>query len=185
MTASLISSNAKIAGACLILSVLGIGIGMVIIAVNGTLHGLTAAYRGVVGIGQAASALSIMSKVGVPMALFQIVGFGILSVMMTEEGEALLSTLSFGLLLFTLVVSMIEGTFQGRVTVWAGNYWGANGSIPTLYEPIRSWINGSLQQLYVFAYLLSMAGFGWGILRSGLLAPWIGGVSLGYAGIGR
>lgn len=115
-----VTYQGKFAGIALLLSILSIAIGLGIVAAQGRLYGLAAGFRGVEGIGQAASALSVMAWAGLPFALFQLIGFGILAVMLEGTGERTLATLSPALVLVALVVSTIEGTFQGSVTAWAG-----------------------------------------------------------------
>ena len=83
----------------------------------------------------------------------------------------------------TLVLSILslEGTFQGSVTAWSGRQWAATGQVPELYEAPRAWVNGTVQPVYVLAYLLAMAGFGWAALQAGLPTPWVGWASLGWS----
>ena len=174
-------SAERIAGAALLLSILSILVGLLIVATQSKFRGLAAAFMGVEGMGEAASALAVMAKAGLPFALLQVVGFGVLAAQLQGAGEASMATVSFGLLIFALTVSSIEGTFQGSVTVWAGQQWARTGSVPEMYEALRTWINGSIQPVYIFAYLAAMAGFSWGILLAGLLAPWVGWLSLGWS----
>ena len=171
----------RIAGAALLLSILSILVGLLVVATQGKFRGLAAAFMGVEGFGASASALAVMTKAGLPFALLQAVGFGILAAQLRGAGEASIATVSFGFLIFALSVSSIEGTFQGSVTVWAGQQWARTGSAPEMYEALRTWINGSIQPVYIFAYLAAMAGFSLGILRTRLLAPWVGWLSLGWS----
>ena len=164
-------SAERIAGAALLLSILSILVGLLIVATQGRFRGLAAGFMGVEGIGEAASALAVMAKAGLSFALLLVVGFGILAALWRGAGEASIATFSFGFLIVALSVSSIEGTFQGSVTVWAGQQWASTGSIPEMYEALRTWINGTIQPVYIFAYLAAMAGFSLGILRTRLLAP--------------
>jgi hypothetical protein len=170
----------KFAGAALLASVLSIAVGLMIVAYQGNLRGLAAAFRGVEGIGSEASALSVMAKAGLVMTLAQIVGFGILAARLRGAGADAVATVSFGLVVFALAVSVLEGSFQGSVTAWAGQLWSATGSVPELYEALRVWVQ-SAQPVYVMASLVAMAGFGWAVLQTGLLAPWVGWVSVGWS----
>ena len=74
-----VTYQGKFAGIALLLSILSIAIGLGIVVAQGRLYGLAAGFRGVEGIGQAASALSVMAWAGLPFALFQLIGFGILA----------------------------------------------------------------------------------------------------------
>jgi hypothetical protein len=171
----------KVAGVVLIISFLSIIVGLIIIGTQGKLVGLTSAFRGVEGIGEQASAHSIIAKSGLLSTLLQIVGFGILASMLYQSGEAPISTVAYGLLLFSSAVLAVGETFHGSVTVWAGQYWEHTGNVPELYEALRKWVNVSMQLVYMLGYLISMAAFGWGVLRAGLLPSWVGWVSIGWS----
>ena len=172
------SHQGKIAGIALLLSILSIVVGIIIVATQGKLGGLAAAFRGVEGIGEASSGLG---KAGVFMILLQMIGFGILTAVLRDAGEASISTVSFGFLILASTFSLFEVTFHADVTVWAGQQWALTGNVPELYETLRTWINVSIQQVYMLAYLSAMAGYGWVVLRTGILAPWIGSMSLAWS----
>lgn len=172
----------RLAGIALLLSVASIIVGLVVVTMQGTLRGLSAGFRGVEGVGDAASALSVMAKAGFPYTLLQLTGFGIVAVMLRNSGEGLLSTLSLAVLIFASAVSVLRGTFEGSVTVWVAEEWAATGDIPELYEPLHAWINSVFEISYL-SLLVAMAGFGWGILRTELLAPWIGWLSIGWSAL--
>lgn len=173
----------RLAGISLLLSVFSILMGMIVILLRGDLNGLAAGFKGVEGIGRAASALTVMAKAGIPMSFFQLAGFGILSACLSDVGETSLSIISFGFVIVALTLSFIEGSFQASLTVWAGEQWDRRVNVSPLYEALRAWVNGSLRPVYMLAYFASMVGFSWGILRSGLLAPWVGWASLGYTAL--
>lgn len=180
--ADMVSYQARIGGVALLLSVAAIAVGFGVIAAQGRMHGLTAGFRGVEGVGEAATALSTMAKAGIPSTLLQLAGFGILTVMLRDAGEGILSTLSFGILIFASVVMVIRPTFEGTVTVWAAQEWATNGALPDLYQPLLDWV-GSVFAIAYLSLLVAMAGFGWGILRADLLAPWVGWVSIGWSAV--
>ena len=48
-----------------------------------------------------------------------------------------------------------------------------------MFEPLRLWVNGSIQRVYVAFGLSSMAACGWAILRTGVLPRWVGWVTFG------
>jgi hypothetical protein len=180
--ADVASYQARIGGVALLLSVAAIAVGFAVIAAQGRMHGLTAGFRGVEGVGEAASALSTMAKAGLPSTLLQLAGFGILAVMLRDAGEGVLSTVSFGILIFASAVMVIRPTFEGTITVWAAQEWATTGAIPDLYQPLLDWVHGVFAIAYV-SLLVAMLGFGWGALRAELLAPWVGWVSIGWSAI--
>ncbi len=74
-----------------------------------------------------------------------------------------------------------EGTFHSSLTVWAGQQWERTGIVPEFYEPLRDWANRAVQAIYMPFGLLSMAGYGWAILRTGLLPRWIAWVAIAWS----
>lgn len=178
--ADIVSYQAKIGGVALLASVAVTAVGFGVIAAQGRMHGLTAGFRGIEGVGEAASALSTMAKAGLPSILLQLAGFGILTVMLRDAGEGILSTLSFGILILASAAAVIRPTFEGTVTVWAAQEWATTGAVPDLYQPLWDWV-GSVFAIAYVSLLVAMAGFGWGILRADLLAPWVGWVSIGWS----
>ena len=176
----LVAYQGKIAGAALVLSLVSIGIGLIIIGIQGKFGGLAASFSGVEGFGDRASALSTIAKAGIPLTLLQVVGFGILAVMLREEGEASISTVSFGLLILSLALSVFRGAFDGTVTVWAAEQSASSGNVPDLFEPLKAWVGFIFGIAYV-GYFVAMAGFGWGVLRAGILPAWVGWATIGWS----
>lgn len=54
------------------------------------------------------------------------------------------------------------------------------GHIPEEYEPLRIWIGSAFRIAYILE-LLGTLGFGWSILRTRLLAPWVGLSTIGWS----
>ncbi len=178
--ADLVIHQGKIAGAALIISLLSLGIGLVIIGIRGKFGGLAASFRGVEGLGDRASALSILAKAAIPLTLLQVVGFGILAALLSEQGEASISTVSFGLMILALALTVFRGAFDGTITVWAAEQSAGSGSVPDLFESLRTWPRFIFEIAYV-TYFAATAGFGWGVLRTGILPAWVGWVSIGWS----
>ena len=176
----LVSYQGRVAGAALLLSLVSLVIGMVIIGIQGKFGGLAASFSGVEGFGDTVSALSTLAKAAIPLTLLQVVGFGILAAMLREQGEASISTVSFGLMLLALALTVFRGAFDGTVTVWAAEQSASSGSAPDLFEPLRAWARFIFEIAYV-AYFAATAGFGWGVLRTGILPAWVGWVSIGWS----
>lgn len=68
------------------------------------------------------------------------------------------------------------------MTVWAAQQWEATGSVPEAYEPMHAWVNEAFALSYA-SLLVAMAGFGWAVLRTDLLAPWVGWLSIGWSAL--
>ena len=178
----LVAYQGKIAGAALLLSLAFLVIGLAIIGIQGKFGGLAASFSGVEGFSDTASALTTVAKAAIPYTLLQIVGFGILAVMLREKGEASISIISFGILLFALALSAFRGAFDATITVWAAEQSPSGGDIHDLFEPLRAWAGFTFEVGYV-AFFVAMAGYGWGVLRTGILPPWVGWVSIGWSAL--
>lgn len=172
----------RVAGSALLLSILSLVFGLLIIALQGKFGGLAASFSGVEGIGEKASANLTLAKAAIPMTLLQIVGFGILSVILREKGVAIISTVSFGILLFALALTSFRGAFHGTVSVWAAELWASSGSVPELYKPLETWVGLIFEVAYI-GYFVAMAGFGWGVLNTGILPSWVAWLSIGWSAI--
>jgi hypothetical protein len=170
----------KVAGVVLLISFFSIVVALIIIGVQGKLIGLTSAFRGIEGIGSQASAHQIITKAGLLSTLLQIVGFGIITALLHNSGETSVAIVAFGLLLFASAVLAVGESFHGSVTVWAGQQWEQTGNVPDLYEPLRKWVNVSMQLIYMLGYLMSMSVFSWGVLRADLIPAWLGWASIGW-----
>lgn len=95
-------------------------VGAGVVAGRGDLRGLTAGFRGVEGVGEAAAALATVTRFAVPGFILQVVGFGLLTVLLVRAGDPVIASVAFALLLFSLVLAAVEGSFHGSVTAWAG-----------------------------------------------------------------
>ena len=104
-----------------------------------------------------------------------------LTVRLGEEGDRMISILALNLFVVFLVVSVLEGTFHSEVTAWAGQEWARTGTVPEFFEPLRQWVNGPIQLVYMTFGFISMAAYGWAILRTGVLPRWLGWVTVGWS----
>lgn len=173
-------SLTRIAGALMLLSVMVLATGFVVLGIQGTLAGLESAFRGVERAGRAASAhrtLEPFARLGVAVFLL---GAGAFSAHLMEAGNRVLPLLAFGLLLVSVVLMAIEGSFHSRVTVWAGEQWAETGTVPPLYEPLRHWVNHSIQLAYLTFGFIAMGLYGWAILSTGVLPSWVGWATVGW-----
>ena len=71
-----------------------------------------------------------------------------------------------------------EGADQALT--WAAEEAARAGSIPAIYRPLRAWADGFFRLGYVGSFA-AMALFGWAFLRTGLLAPALGWVVIGWS----
>ena len=170
-----------ISGSLLVLGIVITGAGFIVLLVQGKIEGLEAAFKGVEGIGEAASAFRTLEAFTRPGYVLLLLGFGMLTVRLSEEGDHTISILALNLFVVFLVVSVLEGTFHSEVTAWAGQEWARTGTVPEFFEPLRQWVNGPIQLVYMSFGFTSMAAYGWAILRTGVLQRWLGWVTVGWS----
>jgi hypothetical protein len=168
-------TTARIAGFLLLLSVLLLLVGFGVIAAQGRLAGMAAAFRGVGPPIRDASGLRTIAGFAIPSLMAQLAGFTLFVMLLHQAGDRGLALVALVLLLFSAVFAVIEGSFQASVTVWAAAY---TRSAPEFYEPLRRWVNGSIQLVYMSFLLTALLLFSWAAVRTGLLDTWIGWAAL-------
>ena len=171
-------TTGRISGALLLLSTAVIAGEFGLVLARGEIEGIPAAWEGVEEIGAAASVFRTVEAFRSPEILLLFLGFGMLTVHLSESGDRTLSFLAFNLFIVYLVLAGIEDTFHREVTAWAGEEWARTGAVPQLYEPLREWVNGAVQLRYVTFGNASMAFYGWAFLRTNVLPRWIGWATL-------
>jgi hypothetical protein len=112
--------------------------------------------------------------------IIQLLGFGLLARVLLHAGEEQLAVLAFIAILVATMLGILHGTFHMSVETWATQEAARTGSIPDVYEPLEVWIGSSFRIAYVL-HLVALAGFGWGILRTRLVAPRVGWLVIGWS----
>lgn len=112
--------------------------------------------------------------------ILQTLGFGLFARLLARAGEEQVAIVAFLGVLLAAIVGVFHGTFHMSVEAWAAQEAARMGSVPEAYEPLQAWVSSTFRVGYV-VHLLAAAGFGWGILRAGLLAPWVGPVTIGWS----
>ncbi len=176
-------SETKLGGIAFLLSVVVLASGFALIAMRGQFRGVSAAFMGVEGIGRDAIALRTLMKAIAIYGVLHVVGFGILASTLTAAGERTLALISFGLWVLASAAGVARTVFDGTVTVWAGEQWAETGIVPEIYQPLSSFTQNSFLWFAEVPWLLAAAGFGWAILRSGILPAWLGYVAIGWSAI--
>ncbi len=171
-------STERIGGLLMLMQPLLLLVAVGVIAAQGKLGGMAAAFRGVGPQAGDASGLRIIAHFAIPAQIALIAGFAFLAMLLYEGGDRGPAIAALALLVFSAAVSTVEGTFQASVTVWAAEQAARTGSVPELYEPLRRWANGDIQFVYMSAFLTAMLLFSWSAMRTGLLGSWIGWAAL-------
>ncbi len=171
----------RTAGALLLLSLVVILGAVALIAAQGRLGGMAAAFRGVGPETGDASGLRTIARFAVPYLMAQLAGFALLTLLLHQAGDRGLAIIALTLFIFTATFAAVEGSFQGSVTVWAAEEAARTGAVPAFYEPLRRWLNHDVQLGYMSFQLTALLLFSLAALRTGLLAPWIGWAALAWS----
>ena len=166
-------STSRIAGMLLLLSLLLLLVGLGLIVKQGKLTGMEAAFRGVATINNA-SGLQTMARFALPALMTLLAGFTLVAMLLHQAGDRGLALVAMVFLVVGAVLAVVETSFHASVTVWVAPF----KITPDFYEPLRRWVNGSLQITYMTFFLTSMLLFSLSALSTGLLQSWIGWAAL-------
>jgi hypothetical protein len=174
-------NSARIAGILLVSSFLILLLALVILIASGALPGFSAALQdSLAEMAPYASTFRRLNLLWTVGWILQLLGFSLLTRLLVRAGEEQLAILSFIAIFVAALLGVLHGTFHMSVETWAAEEAARTGSIPEIYEPMEVWIGGSFRIAY-WLQLAGVAGFGWGILRAGLLAPWVGWAAIGWS----
>jgi hypothetical protein len=105
--------------------------------------------------------------------ILQLMGFGLLTRLLIRTGDESLAMPAFIAIFVAGIIGVLHGSFHMSVETWASLEAARTGFVPEVYEPMRIWISTAFRIAYVLA-LLGTVGFGYSLLRTRLLALWIG-----------
>ncbi|MDX1616781.1 MAG: hypothetical protein R3300_20910 [Candidatus Promineifilaceae bacterium] len=156
-------------------------VALLILLVSGAIQVFAAALQGALEeMAPFADTFRLLTLMWAISLFVQLLGFGLLTQLLLRAGASQLPIVAFTLVSFALLAGMLHGTFHMSVEPWAAETAARTGSIPAAYEPLRIWIAATFRLGYV-AHLVAVAGFGWAILRTRLLAPWLGWTATGWS----
>jgi hypothetical protein len=112
-----------------------------------------------------------------------LLGFGILTSQLQESGGRTIASLALAGYVITFIFVALEATFHMSVTIWAALETIRDSAVPNFYEPFRQWLSVYGQYIYSIIGLLAIAGYGWALLRTGLIPDWVGWLSIGWSGL--
>ncbi len=167
----------RLAGLLLLFSVAVLLSGVALIATEGRLDGMDAAFRGVAPGRGDASGLRAIWRYALPFLLLQLAGFALFAARLRAAGDEGLALAALALLVLALGVGVLEGSFHAHVTVWAAQI-APSGAVPEFYEPLRRWLNRDVQIIHVSAFLSAMFLYSLSALSTRLVPVWVGWAAL-------
>lgn len=171
----------RITGSLLVASLLIRLLALVIMIASGAMPASSAMIRGsLAAAAPHAATLRLLILLFAVSWIVQLLGLGLLTRLLFRAGDEQLAILAFTLVLVATLLAVLYTTFRMSVELWAAEEAARTGSVPELFGPLQAWTNSFFRVAYI-AHLLAVAGFGWGILRSGLLAPSLGWVAIGWS----
>lgn len=168
----------RLAGMLMLLSILIMLGAAGLIAAQGRLDGMVAAFGGLGPQTGDASGLRTIARAALPFTLAQLAGFALLSQVLVQAGDRGTAVIALVFLVIWSILGVIEGSFHASVTVWAAEQMAQTGAVPELFEPLRRWLNSELQLLNMTFGLLAMLLFSLSVLRLELLPAWISWTAL-------
>ena len=114
--------------------------------------------------------------------IVQLLGFALLTSLLLHTGKGYPAVPAFMAVFVASILGVLHGTFHMSIETWAAEEIARTGMIPEIYEPLETWISDSFRVGYL-VHLVGMAGFGWEILRTRLLAPGVGWAVIGWSAL--
>lgn len=169
----ILGSEEKIAGFLLVASIIPFA-GLAILAIRGDFPSLYGLFRPIEDLADRLplNAWGLICQVA--NLVLVVAGFGMLAVQLQGAGDRALPLIAFALLVGSAILMALEGSFYQSMNPWAAKEAVRTGSSPELYQAMHHWFNTSVQLVYMILGLLAFAGFGWSVLRTGLLPAWAG-----------
>ncbi|HZD58094.1 MAG TPA: hypothetical protein VE136_15295 [Anaerolineales bacterium] len=174
-------TNRRVAGGLLVTSLLILLLALIIMIASGAIRGFPAMVQG--SLAQAApyvKTFRLLILLFLLAWIVQLLGFGLFTRLLLRAGGEQLGILAFTLILVATILVIVDSAFRMNVELWAAQEAARTGSLPAVYEPLRTWTS-SLFGVAERAHFLAVAGIGLGIIRTGLLARWIGWLAIGWS----
>jgi len=176
-----VRNSSRVAGILLVSSFLVLMLALVILIASGALPGFSANLQGALAkMAPYASTFRRLNLFWTASWIIQLMGFGLLAHLLLKAGEEQLAILSFTAILVAAMLGVLHGTFHMSVETWAAEEAATTGNIPEMYEALDIWISSAFRIAYIL-HLLGTAGIGWSLLRTKLLATWIGWMAIGWS----
>lgn len=173
-------TTARVAGLLMLLSIVIILGAVGLIAMQGRLGGMAAAFRGVGPDSGDVSGLRTIARFAVPYTMALLAGFTLFTLQL-QAGDRRPAVVALVLLVIWSVLAAVEGSFHASVTTWAAEEAARTGATPPFFEPLRHWLNSELQLVNMSFALTAMLLFSWSALRTVLLPAWLGWIALAWS----
>ncbi|MEJ2262946.1 MAG: hypothetical protein P8X95_05845 [Anaerolineales bacterium] len=176
-----VQSPARIAGILLVSSFLILLLALFILIASGAFSAFSAGLQG--SLAEKTPYAAIFRRLNLFWTvgwIVQLLGFGLLTRLLLRAGDESRALLAFIAVLVAAIIGVLHGTFHMSVETWAAQEAARAGTAPEVYEPLRIWIGHTFRIAYVL-HLLGTAGFGWSLLQTSLLPPWLGRVMTGWS----
>jgi hypothetical protein len=173
-------TDERVTGSLLVAGLLIGLLAFIIMIASGALPGFAAVRGALELMAPYAGTFRLLNGMYAAAWLFLLLGFALLARLLARAGDEQLALLVFTLALVTAVTGVLHGAFHVGLTTWAAEEAARTGSIPEIYHPLRAWAGGAFRLGYAGSFV-AMAFIGWGILRTGLLAPWLGWTAIGWS----
>jgi len=151
-----------------------------IMVVSGSAPGFAAVGGALEAMAPYADAFRLLNGMYAVAWLLLLLGSALLARLLARAGNEQLALLAFTLLLVTGITGILHGAFHVGLTTWAAEEAGRTGGIPEIYHPLRDWVDGAFRLGYLGSFA-AMGLVGWAILRSGLLSPSFGWITIGWS----
>ncbi|HEX6387148.1 MAG TPA: hypothetical protein VF177_20980 [Anaerolineae bacterium] len=174
-------TDRRIAGSLLVASLLILFLALIILIASGAAPAFPAIVQGrLAQVAPYAATFRLLILVFAVGWIVQLLGLALLTRLLVRAGGEQLAILAFTLILVATIMAILWSAFRMSVELWAAQEAARTGSVPELFEPLKAWTS-SFFRVASRAHFLATAGFGLGILRTGLLARWVGWVAIGWS----
>lgn len=174
-------TDERTAGSLLVASLLILVLALIILIGGGAMPGFSAMLQGSLAqVAPYAGTFRLLILLFVVAWIVQLLGLSLLTRLLMHAGNEQLAILAFTLSLVATILAILYSTFRIGVELWAAQEAAEAGSVPTVLEPLQAWANGFFG-VAERLHFLATSGFGLGILRTRLVARWVGWLAIGWS----
>lgn len=174
-------TDRRVAGGLLVASLLILLLALIILIASGAMPGFSAMLTG--SLAQAAPyvpTFRLLILLFLVSWIVQLLGMGLFTRLLARAGGEQLAILVFTLVLVATILAVLYTSFRMSVELWVAQEAARGASIPEFYGPMREWVSSAFR-VASRAHFVAMAGIGRGILRTKLLASWVGWAAIGWS----